>query len=138
MNRHVLVGLCLLLSVACATTEPPSIFEQTGKRLRADIESAYRELRRQDQLDMDITNVIQEYLPAGIPFNDAEGILRAAGFTVSPRLPPKRNDPVSASIQPLHSEPHWTVSVTVMLEAPGPGDYSMLRRASGSLHTVMH
>jgi len=141
MSRGLVAGLCLLLSAACATADPPSILEQTGTQLRADIEQAYRALQRQHQLDMDISNVIQRYLPAGMSFNDAEAVLRAAGFTVSPRPRPKHAHPQwyygYAEIKPLHSGLLYSVSVAVVLEPPGPDDYSVLRRANGSLHTVM-
>lgn len=40
-------------------------------------------------------------------------------------------------IKPLHSGLLYSVSVAVVLEPPGPDDYSVLRRANGSLHTVI-
>lgn len=59
----MVAGLCLLLCAACATAEPPSILEQTGTQLRADIEQAYRALQWQHQLDMDIVLARVQNMP---------------------------------------------------------------------------
>lgn len=120
--------------------------EAQGKRLRADIDKVYQELKSKKQLKdvslggNDITDVIQRYLPAGMSFDDAEAILRSAGFTVDHRPRPKHNHPqwyyVTANIKPYDSGFLWSVSVWVALEPPGPNDYTVLRRATGSIHTL--
>ena len=148
MSSRLLVGLWLLMCSACATSsaEPPSILELQGKQLRADIDKVYQELKSKKQLKdvslggNNITDVIQRYLPAEMSFDDAEAILRSAGFEVWPRPRPKHDHPQwyfgGGNIKPYDSGFLWSVSVWVALEPPGPNDYTVLRRASGSIYTL--
>ena len=142
MSR-LLTGICLLTCAGRATAEPASILERHGKQLRADIETAYKEFKHQRKVSLqgnDITDLIQRYLPSGMAFDDAETALRAAGFAVWPRPRPKHDHPQwyfgGGSINPLDSGFIWRVSVWVMLEPPDPNDYTVLRRASGSIKYV--
>src|SRR5207249_9735577 len=64
--------------------------EQRGKQLRAEIEAAYKQLKSAKKLRTgikgnDITELVLKYVPIGTSFDDAENILRFAGFTVHPR-----------------------------------------------------
>jgi hypothetical protein len=141
--------LCLLGCSAWSSAQQPSILDQQGKQLRADIEKAYRELDSQKKLTgapegTDITEVIQKYLTPGMSFDVAVMLLRSAGFKVDlelhPGLHPEVNHPgkdsVIASINPLDYGFPWSVAV-VTLEPIKPGDYTTIRHASGTIYLTM-
>jgi hypothetical protein len=64
---------------------------QRGKQLRKAIDEVYEKLADAKTLKSMgngrniITDVVIKYIPIGISFDDAEAILRAAGFKVGPR-----------------------------------------------------
>lgn len=143
-----LVALCFLSCSAWSSAEQLSMLDQQGRQLRADIEKVYRELNSQKKLSgaprgSDITEVIQKYLIPGMSFDDGEMLLRSAGFKVDPRpeLHPRVNHPgkysVIASINPLDYGYLWSVAVYVDLEPVNPGDYAVIRHASGTIFLTM-
>jgi hypothetical protein len=68
-----------------------SELEQRGKLLRKVIDETYKQLADAKAIKSMgngrnfITDVVVKYIPVGTPFDDAEAILRAAGFKVGPR-----------------------------------------------------
>ena len=58
-----------------------------GSKLRADLDKVFKGLLDSGKagLASDFTPVFQPYIPAGMAVEDAEDILRAAGFTEPPR-----------------------------------------------------
>jgi hypothetical protein len=60
-----------------------------GQQLRAEIDALYhgrkphKEVHYNDPNGLDISDTVIKYLPIGISFDDAESILRFAGFKVS-------------------------------------------------------
>jgi len=56
---------------------------QRGKQLRTDIDQKYKELAESHRLTLNtsIDDVVGKYILIGMSFEDAEGILRSAGFT---------------------------------------------------------
>jgi hypothetical protein len=64
--------------------------DKRGKRLREDIHELYASMRRGKTLRAgvlgnDISDFMRTYLPERISFDDAEEILRSAGFKVYER-----------------------------------------------------
>jgi hypothetical protein len=65
--------------------------QHRGKDLRHAIDETYRKLNESNTLKTmgngrnEITDVITKYIPIGENFDDAEVILKAAGFNVGPR-----------------------------------------------------
>src|SRR5271169_1897778 len=62
--------------------------KQRGERLRAEIDATYKQLRASNSIKIyirggnDATAIALRYIPIGISFDDAEAILRSAGYTV--------------------------------------------------------
>jgi hypothetical protein len=118
--------------------------EQRGQQLRAEIESIYKNLKASGSLvsavhGNKIDDVVLKYVPTGISFDEAENILRFAGFKVYPR--PEANPPgkrpdrydVSAWIDPLDKGLIWKVQVIVSLSPKAPGDYSNVSNISAGI-----
>jgi hypothetical protein len=67
--------------------------DERGKQLRLDVRDLYSTLKSTGALQTrppyinDITEFVTKYLPREIPFDEAERILRSAGFNVSERPP---------------------------------------------------
>ena len=118
--------------------------EQRGKQLRAEIELVYKELKTTKKLRTgikgnDIGEIVRKYVPIGTSFDDAENILRFAGFKVYPRPAANAagNRPdryhVSAWIDPLDQGLTWNVQVIVSLKPKAPGDYSDVSEISAGI-----
>jgi hypothetical protein len=68
----------------------PDTFSQQGKQLRADLERVYRspkETAPSIWRDIDVSSTVAKYIPIGTSFDDADRILKAAGFKMAPRPP---------------------------------------------------
>jgi hypothetical protein len=65
----------------------PKKLQEQGKHLRTAIDQAYKKLSDSlpSKSGINITPVITQYIPLGSSFDDAEQILRSAGFEVFPR-----------------------------------------------------
>src|SRR2546426_8955768 len=118
--------------------------EQRGKQLRTEIELVYKQLKSGKKLQVgikgnDIGEIVKKYVPIGTSFDDAENILRFAGFTVHPRpaADAAGNRPdkylVYATIDSLDKGFIWKVEVIVSLSPKAPGDYSDVSKISASL-----
>lgn len=125
----------------CAMSPVENIYnpEEHGKQLHAAVIQEYKRLRASGSLgvkSVDITKIILQYIPVGISFDDAERILRDAGFEVGVRPNAKLleanafnlPDPYSvvASLDP--DEPSlFNVSlarISVFLKPKSPEDYT--------------
>lgn len=117
---------------------------QRGKQLRAAIEQTYKELVDAKALNPrggnDITEIVVRYIPVGMTFDDAEQILRNAGFKVEPR--PSANPPgslpwrydVIGIIDSFDSKRFLSnVRVWVHLIPQAPGDYDKVSKVSASV-----
>ena len=63
----------------------PNELVQRGKELRNEIDSVYQTLKTEKKLSgrgTDISDHVRKYIPPGSSFDDAEEILRSAGFSV--------------------------------------------------------
>lgn len=91
-----LIGACTWQVTHETTAEKEKIvkskeLKQIGKELRKAIDEEYDRLADADELKIMgqgrncITDVVVKYIPIGTSFDDAEAILRAAGFKVGKR-----------------------------------------------------
>ena len=114
---------------------------QRGKELRNEIVSVYETLKAEKKLTgrgTDISDRVRNYIPPGTSFDDAEEILRSAGFTVSGRLPsdtmsnaPDRYS-VGADLKLKGSFP-FKIQAIVSLTPKAPGDYSEVSAVSAGI-----
>jgi len=127
--------------------------EQRGKQLREAIEQEYQRLDDAKALTPrsggNISELVLKFIPVGTSFDDAEQILRSAGFTVGPRGSPKEmaKSPVrvpnpkyqlTAEIIALHGSlfTFRTVSVAVYLTPKDPDNYDKVNEVGGSIYTA--
>lgn len=116
--------------------------EQRGKQLRIELEQAYKKmvdagtLSTDPRVSNDVTDVVIRYIPVGMSFDDAESILRSAGFRVDsrpsanqPRTGRDRHDVVGA-IAPFDQKFLGGADLYVHLSPASPGDYSKVNKVS--------
>jgi hypothetical protein len=127
----------------------PEEIERRGKELRAALHQTYEELVASEKvsgLETDISGYIAPYIFAGITFDDAESILRAAGFSLNPRPPDNQaKNPnkakdwyaVLARISPFVQRVIGKVSVYVTLFPKSPGDYTVVENVQASFFVSM-
>lgn len=94
VSRYLVVMLALALPMSISNAgntlgKRMSIAVQ-GYGLHKDIEQTYARLRAERRLTTsflgnDITPILLKHIPLGATFEEAENILRAAGFTIGPR-----------------------------------------------------
>jgi hypothetical protein len=112
--------------------------DERGKQLQRDIQELYSTLQRSNSLRAsplvnDVSDLIAGYIPEGTSFDDAERMLRSAGFTVYPRpgpdVPGERKDKFDVFAHVLLPGP-WMSSneLAVSLRPKSPGDYSTVRK----------
>lgn len=116
--------------------------KQRGKQLRLVIDQTYKKLSDTKELRVganDITVVVVKYIPVGTSFNDAEQILRSAGFTVTPRPSgsvignrPDRYD-VVGEIVPFVQKFLSRISIYISLSPKTPRDYGKVNKISASI-----
>lgn len=119
----------------------PNELVQRGKELRNEIDSVYQTLKAEKKLSgrgTDISDQVRKYIPPGSSFDDAEEILRSAGFTVYPRplsdtmsnAPDRYN--VSAFLK-LDGSFGFKIQAIVSLRPKGPGDYGEVSGVSAGI-----
>ncbi len=124
--------------------------EVRGKQLRTAIDQAYKRMSDAQTIRgrwVNITSVVVPYIPAGMSFDDAEQVLRSAGFEVKPRPGPKglkdHTDPYKYNVEALiknYTNPYlnWLsspfgVSIAVDLTPKAPRDYTKVLRVEASI-----
>jgi len=134
----------LLAGISAVAAEPAVDVKVLGEGLRGEIDAAYKTLERTGAIKNQgagrnfITHVAVRYIPGGTPFEEAEGILRAAGFDIQPRTPnrflpePQKYD-VRATIDQYASMPLGKTSVTVCLRPRSPNDYSVVQSLTAEI-----
>jgi hypothetical protein len=139
---------------ALASAPVSSNLEVRGKQLRAAIDQTYRKMSEAHELvgptgHNDISFVIIQYIPLGTSFDDAERILKAAGFKIEPRPgphPPRvvfnseidamRFDEV-ASIDPYDTSLYVSKTViSVNLTPQAPMDYSKISKIYAGIYVM--
>jgi hypothetical protein len=135
-----------------SVVKPSVSLEQLGKQLREAIEQEYQRLDDAKALTPrsggNIGELVRKYIPIGTSFDDAEQILRGAGFKVGPREGPNTpaKGPVhvpnpkyflAAEIIALHGSllTFRTVSVVVYLTPKDPDNYDKVNEVGGSIYT---
>jgi len=114
--------------------------EQRGKQLRVELDQAYKKmvdaktLSPDPRVSNDVTDVVVRFIPVGTSFDDAENILRSAGFKDRPRpsanstgTRPDRYD-VVASIVPFVQRFLSKASIYVYLRPAAPDDYGKVSK----------
>jgi len=110
----------------------PNELVQRGKELRNEIDSVYQTLKAEKKLSgrgTDISDRVRKYIPPGTSFDDAEEILRSAGFDVSSRPSSNTTDnrPDRYSVVGFLKLDGWLgfkIQAIASLTPKGPGDYS--------------
>ena len=106
-----------------------------GKQLRKEIDETYKRMDDTHQIKSPfngqnfITDVVIKYIPIGTSFDEAEAILRAAGFKVGPREGHVRSHDkflVVADIDQYAPTPFGKTSVVVFLEPASQYDWSIV------------
>jgi hypothetical protein len=117
-----------------------SDLDMRGKQLRFELHQLYSSMARNKTLRVtpfsnDIKNFVVRHIPAGISFDDAERILRSAGFDVLER--PGIDDPeashgVFAALL-LHRRLLSRCDVMISMRPNSLGDYSTVKEIQASL-----
>jgi hypothetical protein len=122
----------------------PEELQQRGKELRAALDKAYDQTRAVRAHEIDITETVLPYIPVGISFVDAEGIVRNAGFSVErPDLEKSRARGgdwyAVTAIIPFFRQPLLgKVSIYLYLIPKSPGDYTTVAKIKAAmLSTVL-
>ena len=123
---------------------PADDLQVRGQQLQVALQKAYLAMRDSRSYQTNVTDVVVTYIPPGLSFDDAETILRAAGFRV---YRPALNQAADVNRSPewygvMGSMPFagaFLVGVTayVMLLPKAPGDYSSVERLDASFMTAM-
>jgi hypothetical protein len=127
----------------------PDEIERRGKELRAALQQTYEEIvasAKPSGLQTDITRSVTPYVSAGMTFEEAESILKVAGFEINPHpTADKAKDPnrakdwyaVLASISSFIQGFMRKVSVYVTLFPKSPGDYTVVDNVQASFFVSM-
>lgn len=124
-----------------------SDLELQGKQLRSEIDSTYKKLTDSNLIKNSgmgrnfITDIVSKYIRVGMSFDDAETILRAAGFTIQPRIPNRYLSDVEkyderAVIEQYAPTPFGKTIVSVSLRPRGPDDYSVVQNVSAEITRI--
>jgi len=127
---------------------PNATLEQRGITLRIELEKAFDRLAATGKLSFrnDVTASILPYISAGMTFEEAESVLRAAGFIVYPhpgaREEQDRNRPrdwyaVLAEIPEFSRRVLGNVAVYVTLYPEAPGDYGNVKDLKASIFVTI-
>jgi hypothetical protein len=122
---------------------PTDEIERRGRELRKAFDKRYDSLPRPLKLDrfggVDASDVIQNYIRPGMAFDDAEAILRSAGFSVRARPNeieaaninrPRDWFAVNANISFFRKSLFRRVDLSATLLPRSPGDYSVVTKSS--------
>lgn len=120
--------------------------EERAKRMRAAIEQRLATLEKTNSIKIfpfvnHTEDLVREYIPEGTSFEDAEAILRAAGFAVSPRpshdVPGTRMDryDVFGSVL-LRQQMIEKVECLISMSPKAPGDYSVVDQISSVITAI--
>ena len=119
------------------------VLRDTGARLRSAIDGAVQDMKAAHKVSADLSVLVQGYIPVGMSFDEAEGILRAAGCTVAPRRATSSSsnavdearDGVNARFF-LESHLFGSVQFGVQLLPRAPGDYSRVHGVHAGIYPV--
>lgn len=124
----------------------PGEISERGIRLRAELDKAFDALLDSGKANPanDLTTIVLPYIQAGMAFDDAENILRAAGFVVGPRPGPyEEQDPsrpkdwyavVSTIRQFSRRVFGGSVEAYITLFPEGPHDYRKVKNVDATIY----
>jgi hypothetical protein len=131
----------------------PTDLDRKAHEFHAFLDRLYRSLKDQHKLQSgfdgtDITADVAPFFPEGMPFDQAEDMLRRAGFSVGrhPDLAPPPEVKVNrskdwygvvAAISPFASGFLTRVNLYVTLMPKAPGDYSSVERVRATIFLSM-
>ena len=115
---------------------------EKGKKLRQAIDEKYKELNDANEIKAmgngknSIADVVARYIPIGTSFDEAEAILRAAGFVVGPRgknpvLP--NYFEVRAEIDQYAPTLFGKTSIAVSLQPVDPRNWNFVHRIDATI-----
>ncbi|MGA7750379.1 MAG: hypothetical protein WCA63_09545, partial [Gallionella sp.] len=116
-----------------------SELETRGKQLRASMDVRYKELiaaggalnsREIIFQSVDLTDLFTPYIPIGMSFDDAEVVLRAAGFSVGPSKLPEIPDALVGSFSYVR-DMNWFITVGFMARPDTPNGRKVGRSEGG-------
>ena len=113
--------------------------EHRGKELRKAIDDAYEKLADAEALrgKNTITDVVIKYIPIGTSFDDAEAILRAAGFKVEEREMNAKEPKVFSRIRDYKLTPLFAgTSVNVILRPKSNDDWSTVQSLRSNINII--
>jgi hypothetical protein len=129
----------ILLALSSGQT---SAVDTKAAELRARFEARYREGHiSAGPHGTDVTAIVAPYIPPGTSFDEAEKLLRDAGFEIEPH-PPKIQPPerksfdwygLLAQISPFHTQFPFRFDLYVTLMPKGPGDYSTVQSVKATM-----
>jgi hypothetical protein len=148
--RVFLVAL-MLYSSSPSHANPPSgdtafstnLASQRGQDLRKEIYAVYANMKARSvqRRSIDLTTLVEKYIPLGSSFKDAESVLRSAGCTVTPRsfanhTPHLQRTDSSYGTITLSTALFQATMFTVMLtpKAPGGSTVATIQAAIGTLY----
>ena len=130
-----LAGLLVLTSAGVDAASSPSsapqaLLEQRGTDLRAAVATEYRRLEKSGTLKRgsDISALVQKYIPPGTSFDDAKGVLRAAGCRIGMTI----HNNVLGDVR-LGGGIASGVFLVVELTPKSPGDFTVVDKVSASI-----
>jgi hypothetical protein len=122
-----------------------SELEMRGKQLRSEIDERYKKLcaakaiKPMGQGRNDIDDIVTKYVPIGISFNEAEIILRSAGFKVGPREKHSlitNKFMVFAEIAQYVPTLLGKTSIYVTLEPESPNDWRQVKKIEAGISKI--
>jgi hypothetical protein len=119
---------------------PSDDLQRRGTELRVALDQTYRKLVDEQAIKplqgADATDMVERFIPLGTSFDDAEAILKSAGFRLDPRpgpIPPRLGFfGVSAVINPFSQGFLSATNLDLTLYPKSPGDYTSVAKISAS------
>jgi len=110
--------------------------QQRGAQLRLGIDAVYKQLRASKSLKNtvndgnDVTEFVLKYIPLGMPLDDAQVILRAAGCEIEA----PRQGQLVARTRMRDGVLDLKHTLAIELAAPAPGDFAVVRNVSATIY----
>jgi hypothetical protein len=119
--------------------------EMRGQALRVAVQSIYRRLISSGEMreGLEVTDTVLPYLPTGISFDEAEAVLRNAGFVVErrpnvngPQRPNRARDWYAVISHLSLPAPSFGVKIAlyILLLPERPGDYRSVSKVSATFY----
>jgi hypothetical protein len=110
--------------------------QQRGAQLSVEIDAVYKQLRASKSLKNtvndgnDVSDIVLKYISLGMPLDDAEAILRAAGG----KMEPTRQGHLVARIRMRDGFLDLKHTLAIELAGPAPGDLDVIRNVTATIY----